>query len=147
MAGQIIKRGERTFLVRVYLGRDENGKRKYLNHTVHGTKKDAQAYLNQVLRDRDLGVFVEPSKKTLNEYLDEWLETAVKPRVRERTYQDYCSLLDRYIRPALGSRPLSQIGPMEIQKVYGQLTDNGLSPRTVRYAHGVLRDALQQAVR
>lgn len=147
MAGQIINRGERIFLVRVFLGRDDNGQRKYLNHTVHGTKKDAQAYLNQVLRDRDLGVFVEPSKRPLNEYLDEWLETAVKPRVRERTYDDYCSLLTRYIRPELGGRQLSQIGPMEIQKVYGQLIETGLSPRTVRYAHGVLRDALQQAVK
>ncbi len=147
MAGQIISRGERTFLVRVYMGRDESGKRKYHNKTIHGNKKDAQAYLNQVLRDKDLNLFAEPSKKTLNEYLDQWLESTVKSRVRDRTYRDYCSLLDRYIRPALGGRRISQIGPMEIQAVYGQLTERGLSARTVRYAHGILRDALQQAVK
>jgi len=53
MAGQIINRGKSTWLVRVHLGRDENGTRKYLNHTVHGTRKDAQKWLTAKLRDRD----------------------------------------------------------------------------------------------
>ena len=56
MAGQIIQRGERTWLVRLYVGRVQ-GKRKYDGHTVHGTKKDAQAYLNAKLRERDLGTY------------------------------------------------------------------------------------------
>jgi integrase len=147
VAGQIIARGERTFLVRIYMGRDSEGKRKYYNHTVHGNKKDAQAYLNQVLRDRDLGLFTEPSRKTLNEYLDQWLETAVKSRVRERTYEDYVTLLARYVRGPLEGRRLSQITPMEVQALYTQMTERGLSARTVRYTHGVLRDAFQQAVK
>jgi hypothetical protein len=41
-AGQIIPRGERTWLVRVFMGRDsESGKRKYVNKTIHGTLRDA----------------------------------------------------------------------------------------------------------
>jgi len=32
---------------------------------------------------------LEGAKITLNEYLDRWLETAVKPRVREKTCQDF----------------------------------------------------------
>ena len=145
MAGQIIGRGERSFLVRVYMGRDSEGKRKYLNHTIHGNKKDAQAFLNQVLRDRDLGVFVEPNKKTLNEFLDEWL-AIVKPRVRDVTHHDYMSLLERYVRKPLGEKRLSQIAAMEIQKLYAGMTERGLSPRTVHYTHSVLRGALEQAV-
>lgn len=43
MAGQIIKRGDNKFLVRVFLGRDDQtGKRNYFNKTIRGTKKDAQ---------------------------------------------------------------------------------------------------------
>ncbi len=45
MAGQITKRGENTWLVRIFLGRESGGKRKYFNKTIHGTKKDAQKYL------------------------------------------------------------------------------------------------------
>jgi hypothetical protein len=57
-AGQIIPRGESTWLVRVFMGRDpESGKRKYANKTIHGTLRDAQSYLSRTQRDRDLGVF------------------------------------------------------------------------------------------
>jgi hypothetical protein len=43
MTGQIIKRGKNTWLLRVFLGRDTAGKRKYSNETFHGPKKKAQA--------------------------------------------------------------------------------------------------------
>ncbi len=50
-AGQIIPRGERTWLVRVFMGRDsDSGKRNYVNKTIHGTLRDAQAYLNRSQR-------------------------------------------------------------------------------------------------
>jgi hypothetical protein len=51
MAGQIIKRGERVWMVRIYLGRTGEGKRQYQNHTIRGTKKDAQSWLNDALSD------------------------------------------------------------------------------------------------
>jgi hypothetical protein len=47
--------------------------------------REAQAYLARKLRKRDLGRDLEGAKITLNEYLDRWIETAVKPRVREET--------------------------------------------------------------
>lgn len=67
MAGQLINRGDRKWLVRIYLGRDVvTGKRKYHNKTVYGTKRDAQKYLNGVLREIDLGRFVEPQGQRRN---------------------------------------------------------------------------------
>jgi hypothetical protein len=51
------------------------------------------------------------AKITLNEYLDRWLETAVKPRVREKTCQDYDGILQRYIRPAWVKEFWRQCGP------------------------------------
>lgn len=120
MAGQIIARGERVWLVRVFLGRDSStGKGNYYNKTIHGNKKDAQKYLNSVLREKDLGTFVEPSAITLNEYLNQWLETTIN-RVTERTYTDYTELLNRYIRPIIGNKRLSDIQPLDIQNIYSE---------------------------
>jgi integrase len=83
MAGQLIPRGEKTWLGRIFLGRDsQTGKRKYHNKTIRGNKKDAQKYLNGKLREIDLGIFIEPSAMTMDEYLDQWLQAAAKPRVR-----------------------------------------------------------------
>ena len=80
------------------------------------------------------------------EYLDRWLETAVKPRVRQKTCQDYDGILRRYIRPGLGDRVLVSMRPMDIQTTYHGMVERGLSPRTVRYTHAVLRSALRQAL-
>lgn len=146
MAGQIISRGKRTWLVRIYLGRDENGKRKYLNKTIHGTKKEAQAWLSATLRDRDLGVAVRPAQQTLNEYLDRWLESAAKARVRPKTFAGYQDVLRRYVRPELGGRPLSKITPVEIQALYNRLSESGLSPRTIQYTNMILKQAYKQAI-
>jgi hypothetical protein len=78
--GQIIARGDRRWLIRVYLGRDhETKKRRYHNRTIHGSMQDAQPYLTRKLRERDLGRDLEGENITLNEYLDRRLETAVKP--------------------------------------------------------------------
>jgi hypothetical protein len=58
--GQIVGRGRHRWLVRVFLGRDrETRRRRYLNRTVHGPVRQAQTYLNKVLRERDLGRRVE----------------------------------------------------------------------------------------
>ena len=147
MAGQIVRRGPGRWLVRIYLGRDAAGKRRYHNKTIHGTKRDADRYRTKTLRELDTGTFVEASQRTLEDFLNEWLEVSVKPRVRQRTHQDYSSLAARYLIPSLGHLRLSQISATDIQRVYADLQERGLSPRTVRYTHSVLHSSLEQAVK
>src|SRR5208282_4934304 len=83
--GQIVGRGRHRWLVRVFLGRDrETRRRRYISRTVHGPVRQAQSYLNKVLRDRDLGRGLAGSEITLGEFLDRWLATAAKPKLREK---------------------------------------------------------------
>ena len=87
-------------------GRDhEANKRNYHNRTIHGPTREAQAYLTRKLGERDLGRDLEGAKITLNEYLDRWLETAVRPRVRAKNLRDYQGMLGRCVR--LGRRDLT----------------------------------------
>ena len=84
--GQIVARGERRWLVRVYLGRDGETRRpKYYNRTVYGSLRQALTHLTRKLHDRDLCRGVEGVQVTLDEFLDHWLKTAAKPKVREKT--------------------------------------------------------------
>src|SRR5215217_7650765 len=147
MAGQIIKRSEKTWIVRIFQGRDDNGKRRYINKTIRGTKKDANKYFTTKLRDKDLGINIEPASESLDKYLDKWLEASVKPRVRSRTYGDYAALMTRYVRESLGAIKLADVRPVDIQKVYQSMQERNLSPRVVRYTHAVLSSALKQAVK
>jgi integrase len=147
MAGQIIKRGDRTWLVRIFLGRDANGKQKFHHKTIHGTKRDADRYLTAARREMDLGVFIEPSAISLDEYLNRWLRDAARPRVSRRTADGYAGLLERYIRQPLGHKRLDKLQPLDIQTVYGKMQARGLSARIVRHAHSALHNALKQAVK
>ncbi len=146
--GQIVRRGDRTWLVRVYNGRDpESKKRKYLNQTVRGGLRDAQCHLIKMLGERDSGRNLDSSKQTLNQYLDRWLDVCAKPRLRAKGFRDYEGLLRRYIRLRLGAKTLSAVSAFDIQTLYRELLDRGLSARSIRYTHAVLRSALKQAVR
>lgn len=147
MAGQIIKRGERTWIVRIFTGRDEKGKRRYLNKTIHGTKKDAGMYLSTTLTAISTGTFVEPATITVDAYIKKWLEAAARPRLRDNTYREYEGLLQRYVSPVLGEKRLSDVRPLDIQAFYSSMSEQGLSPRTVRFTHSVLSSAFKQAVR
>ena len=146
--GQIVARGERRWLVRVYLGRDgRTRKRKYYNRTVYGSLRQAQLHLTRKLHERDLRRGVEGVQVTLDEFLDHWLKTAAKPTVRNKTYRDYEAMLRRYVRPHIGTKGVAVLSPLDIQGAYQHMVERGLSARTVRYAHAVLRCALRQAMR
>ena len=59
MRGQITKRGDNTWLVRIQ-GRGSDGKLKSMyNKTVHGTKKMADELLTEALRAKDTGTLAE----------------------------------------------------------------------------------------
>ncbi len=147
MAGQVIKRGDKTWVVRIFTGRDGKGKRRYLNKTVRGNKKEAETYLSTTLAQISTGTFVEPLKLTVGEYLDKWLATAAKARLRERTHDDYSAKLESYVRPRIGTQRLSDVRPLDVQGIYSAMADRKLSPRTIRYTHAILSSALKQAVR
>jgi len=80
--GQIIRRGPKTWLVRIYVGRDrETRRRKYVGKFVHGGLRSAQAHLNCMLSERDLGRNICSSRQTVGQYLDHWLDICARPRL------------------------------------------------------------------
>ena len=144
--GQIIARGDGKSLLRVYLGQDEAGKRKYSSKTVHGTRRLAEKELIAMLRDMDTQTYVEPSKQTVREYLEGWIKT--KQNLSHKTHREYTAMLERYIYPEVGSQKLHEVTPQRLQMIYQKMTQElGLSPRTVQYTHAVVRQAFKQAVR
>jgi integrase len=146
--GQIIARGQRTWLVRIYQGRDlQTGTRKYLNQTIHGPLREARRFLNLKLQQRDKTGTPRAAAISLNQFLDQWLTTVAKPKLRTRTFYDYQTLIRLHIRPILGTRLIGPIGQMEMQELYAKMFERGLSARTIEYTNAVLESAFRQAVR
>lgn len=147
MAGQLIQKGDRKWLIRIFKGRDSDGKKHYYSRQINGTRKDAQKILNSILRDMDQGIFIEPTLMVVDEYLDKWLETAAKPRLAELTLDHYTYILKRYVRPAIGKTKLADVRPLDVQALYSDMQQRGLSARVVRYTHAVINSAFKQAVK
>jgi len=145
---QIIKRGDNKWLVRIFIRRNAEGKRLYHNKLIRGTKKKAQEYARDAETKRDLGTLDKPPNDdpTLNKFLDDWLTDFKKGTVKERTYAGYQYILNQYVRPYIGKDKLSELTARRIQGLYNQLSESEYSPRTISFAHSLIREALNQAV-
>ncbi|MEJ7569018.1 MAG: tyrosine-type recombinase/integrase [Gaiellaceae bacterium] len=100
------------------------------------------------------GEYVEPTKETLAAYLLRWLPTAEARGLRPSTLVGYRLMIEKQIIPRLGSVPMQRLAPVDLNGMYAELLssghrqrEGGLSPRTVRYIHTILRKALSDAVR
>jgi integrase len=112
--GSIIARGDRTWLVRIFMERDpQTGKRLYHAKTIHGSKKDAQRYLNGVNTNRDLGVFATTTDPPVGTLLD----SLVLDYATNCKSVMWAELVVRvHLRPFFGSMGASKVGTDEIQK-------------------------------
>jgi len=154
--GNIESRGRGTYRIRIYLGTGPDGKQKYHRETVKGTKRQAQIRLTELLREIDTGGYVERSNMSTGEYLEYWLNKAVKPYLRPKTVSTYRQAIAR-VSPHIGHIPLQQIRPLDLQEYYawalkeGKGLDKdgqpqGLSQSTVSIDHRTLHKALEDAV-
>jgi len=154
MKGHVRKRGKKSWAVVVDLGRDANGKRRQKWVSVKGNRREAERKLTEVLRELDTGTYVEPSKLTVREYLDLWLNDHAKGQVGAKTFERYKQLIERHVVPTLGSYKLPELKPLHLQALYGKALESGrsdgkggLAPQTVVHIHRVLRTALKKAVK
>jgi integrase len=145
--GQVVQKSDNKdkWLIRIYLGKDDGGKRKFHSEAFSGTKSEAERKLRVKLVEIESGNHVNESSETLNEFLDRWLLLR-KPAISIRTYDDYSEMLERYVRPAMGYRLISSLTSTDIQTLYTNMIGRRLSNRTVRYTHTILNAALKRAL-
>jgi integrase len=131
---------------------DEAGKRRRKWHSFAGTKRQAQEECARLVTLMKSGNYVEPTRQTLAEYLDEWL-AFVKPSVSLKTHERYSEICTKSIAPLIGDVTLAKLKTDRIDQALSKaLTqgrrdgNGGLSPRTVHHMRRVLIKALGQAV-
>src|SRR5919202_7029206 len=82
----------------------------------------------------------------VGEYLDRWLD-AVRDTIRPRTWQRNEEVVRLHLKLTIGSVKLIKRNALQVQSMYRQKLDSGLSARTVQIIHVTLHKALKQAVR
>lgn len=84
-------------------------------------------------------------KQTVQDYMTEWLERHGTANLRPSTRSSYQSFMKNHIFPHIGGVPLGQLSPAMLDDLYRQLSEEGLSPSSVRYAHRILGVSLEHA--
>lgn len=119
------------------------------------------------------GILPEPNKVTVEQWLKTWMEVYKKDNLKPTTYNSYDQLIRVHINPAIGNKKVKDLKPSHIQKLINDCfrtgrikkdskdekdlykkedksnkptKPDGLSARTVRYIHGILLQALDQAI-
>jgi hypothetical protein len=110
--------------LRLELPRGPDGTRRFEALGGYPTRAQAEAALADALARRHHGVPLDAARLTVSQYLDRWLAHLRTTR-RARTVTRYTALLRDHLRPAIGTRPLKQLTPLEIQAVYDHLAVSG----------------------
>jgi integrase len=153
MKGHIRERSPGHWAIILDIPDPDTGKRRRKWHSFKGTKREAQIESASLISAINGGSYLEPSKTTLAQFLDRWLDD-VKSRVSPRTHERYCEIVRKNIVPALGTVFLTKLRPAQISAVYSRALTSGrrdgkggLAPTTVVYMHRLIKQALGQAVR
>ncbi len=144
----MISREKNSWKVRIELPKDySTGKRKQKSYTVYGTKKEAEKFLTEKLRELDMGTIIEDKIMNFGEYLDFWLKNSCKDKLSINTYEEYELKVNKHIKPCLGNIKLDSLKPLQIQNFYTLKMGEGLAERTIISFHKIIHRALEQAVK
>jgi integrase len=134
-----------------YVVRDASGKQRWVGgfRSPSAAMKDRDKVRSDIAR----GNYVAPTRQTFEEFSAEWME-ARRSRLRPSTLASYADLFRDHVNPRVGHIWLPKLTAAHLDALYGELLASGrrygtggLSPRTVRYVHTVIRAALQTAFR
>jgi integrase len=164
MRGSVVRRTDSKGRARYYVVVDEtaDGKRRRRWHSdpatgsAFTTRRAADEYCASLVVATGQGTYVTPSHLTTGQWLTRWLDAATD-RLRPSTWASYEKNLRVHVLPTLADVPLQQLTTHHLDELYARLRregrattrgkGEGLSPRTVRYVHTIVRAALKDAAR
>jgi integrase len=136
--GSVYRRG-RTWTAHLSWGKHQTKKGGFR------TKAEAQTALTEMAAAVQDRRFVPAGKRTFGRYLDDWLDSLTTAGRRETTIASYRRLARTHIQPALGEIGLGDLAATDLDRLYADMTTQGLTLRTVRFAHSVIHKALADA--
>lgn len=128
----IFRRKDGRWEARYIKGRDCSGKALY-GYCYARSYRDAKEKVTKVKAALAEGwTAAGGSGRTLAYYCDLWLDRKAQ-QVKESTYMKYGMIVEKHLKPALGSCPLEAVTAQRIQAFSWELLqDRQLSPKTVR---------------
>lgn len=111
------------------------------------TRQEAHVKLVELKAKQHQGIPMPDRAWRLGDYLDYWLEAHVKPTKRPKTYESYEISVRLYLKPRLGTLPLTRLTVANVQKAMSDMVAAGSSVRKAQIVRTALSAALTRAMR
>ncbi len=155
--GMVRRRDDGKWEGRIVVGHKNNGA-PIFRYVYAKTQKELLTKLHQKIDMYQDAELTEDSNMTLGEWLDKWLDEYMAGTIRPNTMAGYRNYANNYIKPQLGSKQVSRITSMDVQKMYTKLRKEGrvhehpehgrqLADATICRIHAMLHHAMKTAVR
>jgi integrase len=138
----IRQRAKGVWEVRVFVGRDDQGKPVQMSRTVRGGKKDAERVAAQL----QLTPAKHAGRTTVAELLDAWQDLR-RDTWAPYTRRDVASRAQRISEDRIGKLPLARLQVSDVDSWLTRLRRSGVGEGSIRNQLQTLRTALAQAVR
>jgi len=139
------KRADGRYQKKVCTHHDDEGNPVY-KFVYAKSKEELDDKVSELKRKISRVSYIDTDTYPLGDWLDEWINTIVKDKLRQNTWESYETVIRLHLKPKLGSIPLGKLQPQAIRKVFTEKITEGYSGRSVQYMHTILSAALKQAV-
>src|SRR5262245_23738631 len=139
------KRGPNKWLLRIFRGYDNHGRRIYYSETFLGGSGEADDRLVPLRNRHKAGLPMKFQPKLFREYFDQWIEEADDGKRREATLAQYKQMGEAYLIPAFGNLTLTDVTDIAIARLYRDMRKQDYSPYTIRLVHAILGMIFRQA--
>lgn len=145
MRGSLDERSPGVWRLRVFVGRDVNGRAVHRTRTFRGGKRAAETALAKFVAAVNPGAAAD-APATVADLLAAWL-THQEHRRTPATMKGYRGWVSSRIVPAVGAVRLEVLSPLHLDRAYRAWGEGGLSATSVSQCHRILSAALGQAVK
>ena len=142
------------YKIRVYVGKDVNGKKITESTTFTPTKttpkaieKEVQDFARKFEQQVREGKILSGEKLSLSDIVEEWKKDQSFKDLTKAVQESYIGILDRRILPNIGHLKIAKIAPLHIQKIYNTMEAEGKSPATIKRTNAVLNSVMKYAYR
>ena len=156
--GNIRKRKDGRWEGRYTAGYDPETGKRIIKNVLGRTQAEVKEKLKQAVEDNKKIDVAKGQDFTVGQWAVLWFENYAKPSIRESTAEYYRNYIEKHIVPRIGKIKLRKLTTLDIQKFYNKsresgrvqryegMKDLGLSNKTIRGLHAMLRQCLEQAV-
>ncbi len=157
MAGSIRQRKDRgadTWELRVFIGRDDQGRPKQRSILFRGGKRAAEREMARLVTEQECSPAAVPQEKartwgsstTINQAIEGWKENGWAD-LSPKTVRGYEEIWDRYVRNTIGAKHIAALNAFEVERYFRNLKDQGAGRDTVRRVRVVIGRACRLAAK